>query len=414
MTDTNRYLGWMVLFLGIGSAVVFFVYPVLIDAFLANPMLNGLILGALLVGIMLNIRQVVVLGPEAKWIERFQDRAEDTEGESLESMRSTVSDNELRLLSPMAKMLAERRGQEKFSLSAPAMRTLLDGIASRLEESRDLSRYFIGLSIFLGLLGTFWGLLATVASVGDVIQNLSLSGEDIVVVFNDLKSGLEAPLGGMGTAFSSSLFGLAGSLILGFLDLQAGQAQNHFYNELEEWLSGVTRLSSGASVGDGDQSVSAYTEALLEKTAESMDELQRILSRGEESRIAANQHFAEMNDKLVILTDQMRTEQQVLAKVAGNQTELQPLLAKLTELAASISTDSDSGFDEATRNHIRNMDSALSRLLVEMSSARDQTVKDIRSEIKLLAKTVQVSPESARGKASPDLSKRDKKDVTGP
>ena len=160
------------------------------------------------------------------------------------------------MLAPMAAMLGERTA--RFSLSTMSMRSLLDGLASRLDESRDISRYLIGLLIFLGLLGTFWGLLQTIGAVSDVIATLNVGSGEMGNVFDDLKKGLQAPLSGMGTAFSSSLFGLAGSLLLGFLELQAGQAQNRFYNELEDWLSGQTRLGSGGSIGEGDQSVPAY------------------------------------------------------------------------------------------------------------------------------------------------------------
>ncbi|MEQ8736186.1 MAG: flagellar motor protein MotA [Rhodospirillaceae bacterium] len=394
MTDTTRFLTRMILFLVAGGVAGAFLYGTLIDAFLANPLLNGLILGVLLIGIMLNVRQVVMLKPEIEWLESFQGRAEKrlSAPTSNDDEPQSLSGTGPRLLSPMARMLSESNSRGgKFSLSAQAMRTLLDGIASRLEESRDLARYFVGLSIFLGLLGTFWGLLGTVASVGDVIRNLSITGDDISLVFNDLKAGLEAPLGGMGTAFSSSLFGLAGSLVLGFLDLQAGQAQNAFYNDLEEWLSGMTRLSSGTSVGDGEQGVSAYTEALLEQTAESLDELQRILGRSEESRIAANEHFATMNEKLSLLTEQMKAEQQVLLKVAGNQKDLAPLLEKIGSLGDIFNQPQNAGFDQDTKTHIRNIDHALGRLVTELMSGRDQMVKDIRSEIKLLSKTVAAS-----------------------
>ncbi len=394
MTDTTRFLTRMILFLVAGGVAGAFLYGTLIDAFLANPLLNGLILGVLLIGIMLNVRQVVMLKPEIEWLESFQGRAEKrlSAPTSNDDEPQSLSGTGPRLLSPMARMLSESNNRGgKFSLSAQAMRTLLDGIASRLEESRDLARYFVGLSIFLGLLGTFWGLLGTVASVGDVIRNLSITGDDISLVFNDLKAGLEAPLGGMGTAFSSSLFGLAGSLVLGFLDLQAGQAQNAFYNDLEEWLSGMTRLSSGTSVGDGEQGVSAYTEALLEQTAESLDELQRILGRSEESRIAANEHFATMNEKLSLLTEQMKAEQQVLLKVAGNQKDLAPLLEKIGSLGDIFNQPQNAGFDQDTKTHIRNIDHALGRLVTELMSGRDQMVKDIRSEIKLLSKTVAAS-----------------------
>lgn len=392
MTDTARFLTRMILFLFAGTIAATFLYGTLIASFMANPLLNGLILGVLVTGIILNIRQVMMLKPELEWLESFQDHAEDKTGDEhleLEHSSSPLSSAGPKLLSSMARMLSESRNKGgKFSLSAQAMRTLLDGIASRLEESRDLARYFVGLSIFLGLLGTFWGLLGTVASVGDVIRNLSITGDDISLVFNDLKAGLEAPLDGMGTAFSSSLFGLAGSLVLGFLDLQAGQAQNAFYNDLEEWLSGMTRLSSATSLSEGEQGISAYTEALLEQTAESLDELQRIIGRGEESRIVGNQHFATMNEKLTLLTEQMKAEQQVLLKVAGNQKDLSPLLEKIGALSEAFAQPQDSGMDDGTKTHIRNIDQSLNRLVTELTSGRDQMVKDLRSEIKLLAKTV--------------------------
>ena len=173
----------------------------------------------------------------------------------------------------MAAMLGERKG--RLSLSAPTMRSLLDGIASRLDGSRDFSRYMIGLLIFLGLLGTFWGLSQTIGAIGDVIRGLTVGVGELGTVFENLKQGLGAPLTGMGTAFSSSLFGLGGSLMLGFLDLQAAQAQNRFFNDLEEWLSGSTRLSSGALPGDGEHPAPVYVQALLEQTAESLERLER-------------------------------------------------------------------------------------------------------------------------------------------
>jgi hypothetical protein len=376
----------MVLFLvvvGLGAAVI---APTLAEIFLVNPLLNGGIFGVILTGIALNFRQIVMLNPEIRWLEHFRAAtAGDTT--SLAEQRGDTSDQGIQLLSPMARMLADRRGKGRLSLSAPAMRTLLDGISSRLSESRELARYFTGLCIFLGLLGTFWGLLGTVSSVSDVIKTLSVSGSDVAGMFEELKAGLEAPLSGMGTAFSSSLFGLAGSLILGFLDLQAGQAQNAFFNDLEEWLSGATRLSSGAALGEGEQPVSAYTEALLEQTAESLEELQRILARSEQGRVAANEHFVAMNDKLAMLTDQMRTETQVLLRLAENQKELTPLLKRLNENAES-GLGATGGFDEATRGHIRSIDGALTRLVANLETGREETLRELRGEIKLLAKTV--------------------------
>ncbi len=371
MASPQTYVIRMAIFVGVVIALCAILYGPLQRAFFANVPLNGLILGVLLLGIIYNFRQVLMLSPEVHWIERFR-RSSPTLSESRPP----------RLLAPMATMLGERR--DSLSLSTLAMRSLLDGIASRLDESRDLSRYTIGLLIFLGLLGTFWGLLETVSSVGDVISDLSVEGGDIAAMFANLKGGLEAPLSGMGTAFSSSLFGLAGSLVLGFLDLQAGQAQNRFYNELEEWLSSLTRLSSGALPGDGDGSVPAYVQALLEQTAESLENLQRTLARGEESNIASNNSLIDLGEKLGALGDQMRAEQSLLLSLGENQMELKNILELLTKGGVGA-------MDEGTKSHIRNVDLHMARLLEETTAGREDMVQQLRSEIKLLARTIAAS-----------------------
>ena len=394
MTDTKTYLMRMVVFLVIVGVGLAFIAPTLVEIFLVNPILNGAIFAIIVGGIVFNIRQVIMLGPEAAWLESFHQTAKpDTETGSPFGEGSVVSGGgELRLLSPMARMLEEKRSRGssgRITLSAPVMRTLLDGIAARLEESRDLARYLTGLCIFLGLLGTFWGLLGTVGSIADVIQNLTVTGDDMAVMFTALKQGLEAPLGSMSTAFASSLFGLGGSLVLGFFDLQAGQAQNAFYNELEEWLSGLTRLSSGTGPGDGEQGVSAYTEALLEQTAESLQELQNIMARGEQTRSSGNDQLAELNAKLSMFADQMKTQQHVLLRVAETQRDLGPLLRSMGDVAAALSAPaSGGGMDETTRTHIRNIDSGLTRLASALESGRSESLRELRNEIKLLAKTV--------------------------
>jgi hypothetical protein len=286
----------------------------------------------------------------------------------------------------MATMFGEHSGQ--LSLSTLSMRSILDGISSRLDESRDLSRYLIGLLIFLGLLGTFWGLLQTVGSIAAVISGLQVTGSDLNQVFDSLKTGLNAPLAGMGTAFSSSLFGLAGSLILGFLDLQAGAAQNRFYNELEEWLSGQTRVSRGiGGIAEGDQSVPAYIQALLETTADSLDNLQRTIGQGESTRGKTDAALTVLADRLTALTDQMRTEQDLMLRLAQAQTDMQPVLQKLADGPSG-------GFDEASRSHIRNVDIYLARLVEESASGRTQMVQELRSEIRLLARTIAASSNS--------------------
>ena len=302
MIRFTPYLMRMAICIAFVAAVAGVLWAGVAGAFLANAWLNGLIIALFVVGVVYTIRSVMVLRPEAAWMEQFQ-----ASGDS--EQRSTVAPP--RLLGPMAKMLSEQQGQ--LRLSAMSMRSLLDGIHARLDENRELSRYLIGLLIFLGLLGTFWGLLRTIGSVADVIGGLTIEGGDLALVFSDLKAGLEAPLGGMGTAFSSSLFGLAGSLVLGFLELQATQAQNRFYNELEDWLSGAARVTTGASFGvEGDGNVPAYLQALIEQTAENLDTLRRVMSQGEESRKQGNANLMALTERLGTLTDQMRTEQNLM------------------------------------------------------------------------------------------------------
>jgi hypothetical protein len=258
----------MGLFLVLVAALAALLGRPLVDAFMGNPAVNGVILGILIAGIIYIFRQVVLLDPEMAWIEGFRNNQTDA-GPGARAPR---------LLAPMARMLGAQQGR-RVSLSASSLQALLDGISSRLNETRETSRYLIGVLVFLGLLGTFYGLLETVRSVGGVLGALNIGGGDVARAFADLKNGLQSPLHGMATAFSASLFGLAGSLVLGFLDLQAGQAQNRFYNELEEWLSAYTRLSGGALGDGGDGSVPAYIQALLEQTADSLENLQRIVAR---------------------------------------------------------------------------------------------------------------------------------------
>lgn len=378
MTQPNRYLMRMIVFIVIVLVVAGILYSPIFRAFTANPALNGLIVVALLFGIVYSFRQVVRLRPEVEWIELFR-RAEP--GLSIQRPPE--------LLAPMAAMLGERQG--RVMLSTMSMRSLLDSISSRLDESREISRYLIGLLVFLGLLGTFWGLLETVSSVGDTISSLSPAAADFAAFFDELQLGLQAPLDGMGIAFSSSLFGLAGSLILGFLDLQAGQAQNRFYNDLEEWLSENTRLSSGGGISDGDQSVPVYVQALLEQTADSLENLQRIIARSEDSRGSSQNALIALSDRLSALTDTMQGEQGMMLQIAEQHLEMRPILQRLAQAG-----EQPSGLDEASRNHIRNLDVYMMRVLEELTEGREQMTQDIRSEIKLLARTIAALADDGR------------------
>jgi hypothetical protein len=348
-------------------------------AFSYNPGLNSGILAVLLTGIGFIFWQVIALYREIEWIELYK--------------RGNVitSSVQPRLLAPMAAMIGDRQG--RLRLNAQGLRSLLDGIQSRLSESHDISRYMIGLLVFLGLLGTFWGLLGTIRAVADAITAISVNpGADVGVLFNQLKANLQAPLSGMGTAFSASMFGLAGSLLLGFLELQASQAQNRFFNELEDWLAGQTRLSTGGPLADGEQPVPAYIQALLEQTAEGLENFQRLLGQSEEARQQSNSVTKTLADRLALLADQMRTEQQLMIKIAENQSALAPVLTTLSDNLKRGAF----GIDDQSRTHLRNLDHHLGRLIDEVAKGRQTAVGEIRSEIKLLARTIAALAESGQ------------------
>ena len=268
----NRYITRMFLFLVLVAGAGVLLFPALEKAFMTNPPLNGLIALVFLFGIVLNFHSVFSLYREIKWVKA-------------PVLSLTEQDlQKLRLLSPLAVVLKNNQAKGNAVLSPTIARTILDSVGTRQEESRDISRYVIGLSTFLGLLGTFWGLMATVGAVADVIRSLNVSGEEATQAFNTIKNSLEQPLAGMGTAFSSSLLGLSCALVVGFLDLQAGRAQNNFYNGLDEYLASLTRYSS--SVGSqSDESVTsngAYTNALLEQVVESLADIRNQLKKTED------------------------------------------------------------------------------------------------------------------------------------
>ena len=267
----TRYITRMFLFLVLVAGACFLLYPALEKALMTNPPLNGLIVLVFLVGVVLNFHSVFSLYPEIKWVKA-----------PVLSL-SEQDLQKLRLLSPLAVILKNNQAKGNAVLSPAIARTILDSVGTRQDEIRDISKYLIGLSTFLGLLGTFWGLMSTVGAVGEVIRSLNVSGEEATQAFNTIKNSLELPLAGMGTAFSSSLLGLSGALVVGFLDLQAGRAQNNFYNGLDEYLASLTRYSSAVG-SQSDESVTsngAYANALLEQVVESLADIRNQLKKSD-------------------------------------------------------------------------------------------------------------------------------------
>ena len=307
LSSPQIFLVRMLVFLVLCALLTVVLYKQIILAFFANPGLNALIGLVLLIGTILSFRQVIRLYPEVAWVNNF--RIADP-GLAAERQHPT-------LLAPMAAILGgERTG--RMTISQQTMRHLLDSIATRLDEARDISRYMTGLLVFLGLLGTFWGLIETVGSVGKVIDGLKVGG-DAGALFDTLKEGLAAPLGGMGISFSSSLFGLAGSLILGFLDLQSSQAQNRFYTDLEDWLASTVRGYSADAAG-GD------LQTAIERLRATMDE-----GGGSRGTTAAMANLAEAIQGLVA---HMRSEQQMIREWADGQGEQNREIKKLLERIA--------------------------------------------------------------------------------
>ncbi len=308
LSSPRIFLLRMVVFLILAAFVALILYRQIVTAFMANPGLNSLILAVMAIGIFLGLRQVVQLFPEIRWVNAMRRGL-------AHQVRPPV------LLSPMARIM----GQDGYrTISTTTLRAILDSIGTRLDESREIARYLTGLLVFLGLLGTFWGLLETVGSIGGVISSMQ-TGSDAAVMFDDLKNGLAAPISGMAIAFTSSLFGLAGSLILGFLDLQAGQAQNRFYTELEDALSTYTQ----------DTAVSA---PMAFDGAGLPDELRAALqkiSEGSDPAMARNASLAMSNlaEGIQGLVQHMRGEQQMLRTwveaQAEQQAEVRKLLARL-------------------------------------------------------------------------------------
>ena len=317
MTNPHRYLIRMLVFLLMVGAIAGLLYAPLFRAFMGNPALNGVILGALLLGIIYSFRQILRLDPERRWLMNVQKSGK------LDSRQVKPV-----LLATVYAMLADQR--QESQLSALSLRSVLDGVAARLDEGREISRYMIGLLVFLGLLGTFWGLLQTIGAVGDVVGSIDTASNDFEAMMQQLKGGLDAPLSGMSTAFSSSLFGLAGSLILGFLDLQLGQAMGRFFNELEDWLSAFARFNDRPDTTD--MNTGALATGMSEEAARALIHLGNAIAAGEDNRNRVLEQLGNVNMTLAALNEALTDDRRLREQLAQ-------LNAGIAQLSADLADD---------------------------------------------------------------------------
>ncbi|HEY7084505.1 MAG TPA: flagellar motor protein MotA [Hyphomicrobiaceae bacterium] len=325
LSTPGLYVWRMFVFLVLVGLLIAVLHRQLWEAMLNNPGLNLLICFVLLSGVLYAFQQVLRLYPEIRWVNAFR----------IADPGLAISHRPV-LLAPMATMLRDRTGS--LSLSATSMRSIMDSIGARLDEARDTGRYLVGLLVFLGLLGTFWGLLDTIQSVGKAISALDTKAADSVAMFDDLKNGLAAPLRGMGTAFSSSLLGLGGSLVLGFLELQASHAHGRFYNQLEEWLSGITELAPGGSQTTDYAAQQLYVAITdMHRAITDLNERVSGSPAGPGAAVPADGAVKELAKGVDQLVRQMRAEQKVVREWVDEQAAQQSEVASvLKDLAAKV------------------------------------------------------------------------------
>lgn len=369
-TQPVRQIIVMLIILGLVGFGGYLAYPAVAPVFLSSPYLNGVILTVFVVGVLACYWQVLQLISSVSWIESFaQDRADHDE------FRAP------RLLASLAGLLRSRGA--RMQISSGSSRTILDSVATRMDEARDITRYIVNLLIFLGLLGTFYGLATTIPGVVDTIRSLNVEeGESGAQVFGELMNGLESQLAGMGTAFASSLLGLAGSLVVGLLELFAGHGQNRFYREMEEWLSTITRVGfssgEGESGGGFDQGVVA---TVLDHMVEQIDSLQGLFVQGEASRVASAEKLDGLTTSLRTLTDRLDMSidpTDALNRVADGQ---ERLLAKLSE-------EVDDNVDPESRMRLRSIDVQLLKILEEMSSGRQESMSQVHGDLTQVTQAV--------------------------
>jgi hypothetical protein len=375
----SRYLASMTLFLVAVAGVGAWLIVRLESAFLANPLLNAVLVAVWAIGIIYIFGQTLRLAPEIKWVREVQ-----------RSRQAVIDLDPPPLMGSLARLMEGRR--TPLMLTPTALRAVLDGIAVRLDESREVARYFIGLMIFLGLLGTFWGLLKTVGSVGAVVNGLSVTA-DPTELFTTLKAGLQGPLSGMGTAFGSSLLGLAGSLVLGFLDLQMGQAQNRFFIDLENWLF----ASAGDRGTEDEASPLPAIQALIEKTAVNIDNFRQIMAEAEDGRLQGTRALQALADRIEGLVIAEQNAQRVAHAILTQRVETDASLVRLLQRIEQALDVGELGGAEAVRGHLQAIETGVNRLVEEQSQSRAEALEEARDEIKRLARTLGIIADEHSG-----------------
>lgn len=369
-TQPVRQIVSMLMVLALTGTGTFLAWPSVAPVFLANPLLNGFIFFVFVIGVLTCFWQVWQLGKSIGWLEGFVSDAPD-------HRMSAVP----RLLAPLATLLRSRGRQ--MHISAPSSRSILDSVATRIDEARDITRYIVNLLIFLGLLGTFYGLAITVPAIVETIRGLApMEGEDGVAIFGRLMDGLEAQLGGMGVAFASSLLGLAGSLVVGLLELFASHGQNRFYRELEEWLSSITRLGFAGSDHEGPAEQGGAI-AVLEHMSGQLDRLEDIFVRGEAARSQSDQRLERLVEALERTADGREADAAALDRALERLTSGQDRLAKALDESGP-----PGGLDAESRMRLRSIDVQLLRLLEEIAAGRQEVTAEMRQELRQIARAM--------------------------
>ena len=364
-----RQIFLMLMVVSLSGFGAFLALPNVLPVFEANPYLNGFIVFVFAIGVIACFWQVLQLIGSVRWIEHF------VSGEMSDAIRPP------RILAPLASMLRSR--EARMQLSSSSSRSILDSVATRIEELREITRYITSLLIFLGLLGTFYGLATTVPAVVDTIRSLApQEGEAATDIFNRLMTGLEAQLGGMGVAFASSLLGLAGSLIVGMLELFAGHGQNRFYRELEEWLSSITKVGFGD--GEGGSFEMGALGVMLDQMNQNMETMQEMYIDSTHSRAIVDEKLGQLANAVAQMTERLDRRDQsaeALDRVAEGQERLVDLLTQQGAVAGE-------GIDAESRMRLRSIDVQLLRILEEMAAGREESLSELRRDIDILVKSL--------------------------